>query len=285
MRLALVLSVATLACATWGGNATVNDRGNCAWQVCVRSRDSRTGRTYYVVNEGPVPATVTLTFRSFHNLRPPVRFPGELVVAPESRVNVAQLEAIVRGAPTGAEASITIDLGASDTAPDEDFLYGVPFGGDVPRRLIQGFDGSETHREGMRYALDFAMPKGTPILAAREGTVVHVQDGFERGGADPELLQRANIVVVAHSDGTIASYGHLSPGIFVSVGDSLVEGELLAYSGATGFVGQPHLHFHVGVRLLGDPGRSILIQLKDSDGYPVDLDEGNTVDPASPGPR
>ena len=112
---------------------------------------------------------------------------------------------------------------------------------------------------------------------------MHVQDGFERGGADPELLQRANIVVVAHSDGTIASYGHLSPGIFVSVGDSLVEGELLAYSGATGFVGQPHLHFHVGVRLLGDPGRSILIQLKDSDGYPVDLDEGNTVDPASPG--
>ena len=108
MRLTLVLSVATLACATWGGNATVNDRRNCAWQVCVRSRDSRTGRTYYVVNEGPVPATVTLTFRSFHNLRPPVRFPGELVVAPESRVNVAQLEAIVRGAPTGAEASMVL---------------------------------------------------------------------------------------------------------------------------------------------------------------------------------
>ena len=285
MRLALVLSVSTLACATWGGSSTVRERENCAWQVCVRSRDGRTGRTYYVVNAGPVPATVTLTFRSFHNLKPPIRPAEERVVAAESTVTLAHLDVVVRGAPTAADASITIDLGASDTAPDEDYLYGIPFGGEEPRRLIQGFNGTETHREGIRYALDFAMPRGTPILAARGGTVVHVQDGFERGGADPDLFQRANIVVVAHSDGTVASYGHLSPGVLVSVGDSVAEGDMLAYSGATGFVGQPHLHFHVGVRLLADPGRTIPIRLKDSNGHPIDLDEGSTFEPAQMGDR
>jgi murein DD-endopeptidase MepM/ murein hydrolase activator NlpD len=285
MQLALVLSVSTLACATWGGSSAVSERENCAWQVCVRSRDGRTGRTYYVDNAGPVPATVTLTFRSFRNLRPPIRSPGERVVAAESTMTLAHLDVVVRGARMGAEASITIDLGASDTEPDEEFLYGIPFGGEAPRRLIQGFDGTETHREGMRYALDFAMPKGTPIVAARGGTVVHVQDGFEKGGADPELLQRANIVVVAHGDGTVASYGHLSSGLPVSVGDSVAEGDLIAYSGATGFVGQPHLHFHVGVRLLADPGRTILIRLKDSNGYPVDLAEGSAFEPAQMGDR
>ena len=285
MRLALVLSVSTLACATWGGRSPARERENSAWQVCVRLRDGRTGRTYYVVNAGPVPATVTLTFRSFHNLKPPLLARGERVVAAESTVTLAHLDVIVRGAPMAAEASITIDLGASGTAPDEDYLYGNPFGGEVPRRLIQGFNGSDTHMEGMRYALDFAMPEGTPILAARGGTVVHVQDGFEKGGVDPDLLQRANIVVVAHGDGTVASYGHLSPGILVSVGGSVAEGDLLAYSGATGFAGQPHLHFHVGVRLLGDPGRTILIRLKDSDGRPVNLEEGSTFEPAQMGDR
>lgn len=285
MRLALVLSVSTLACATWGGSSPARERENCAWQVCVRLRDGRTGRTYYVVNAGPVLATVTLTFRSFHNLKPPLLARGERVVAAESTVALAHLDVIVRGAPVAAEASITIDLGASGTAPDEDYLYGIPFGGEVPRRLIQGFNGSDTHMEGMRYALDFAMPEGTPILAARGGTVVHVQDGFEKGGMDPDLLQRANVVVVAHSDGTVASYGHLTPGILVSVGDSVAEGDLLAYSGATGFAGQPHLHFHVGVRLLGDPGRTILIRLKDSDGRPVNLEEGSTFEPVQMGDR
>ena len=206
-------------------------------------------------------------------------------MAPESTMTLAHLDVVVRGAPTAAEVSITIDLGASDTAPDEDYLYGIPFGGEASRRLIQGFNGSDTHIEGMRYALDFAMPEGTPILAARGGTVVHVQDGFEEGGADPDLLQRANIVVVAHGDGTVASYGHLARGIPVSVGDSVAEGDMLAHSGATGFVGQPHLHFHVGVRLLGDPGRTILIRLKDSNGRPVNLDEGSTFEPARMGDR
>jgi hypothetical protein len=54
MRLALVLSVSTLACATWGGRSAVPERDNCAWQVCVRSRDGRAGRTCYVVNADPV---------------------------------------------------------------------------------------------------------------------------------------------------------------------------------------------------------------------------------------
>ena len=71
-----------------------------------------------------------------------------------------------------------------------------------------------------------------------------LQDGFTEGGADPELLERANLVVVAHSDGTMASYGHLRLGVRVSVGDTVNVGAFRGLSGATGFAGQPHLHFH-----------------------------------------
>jgi murein DD-endopeptidase MepM/ murein hydrolase activator NlpD len=132
----------------------------------------------------------------------------------------------------------------------------------------------------MRYSLDFAMPEGTPVLAARVGTVLYLQDGFTVGRADPDLLERANLVVVAHSDGTMASYGHLTPGIPVSVGDTVAEGDVLGLSGLTGFTGQPHLHFHVGRRMLRAPGRTIPIKLRGRGGRLLDLTVGSLIEPA-----
>jgi murein DD-endopeptidase MepM/ murein hydrolase activator NlpD len=133
----------------------------------------------------------------------------------------------------------------------------------------------------MHYSLDFAMPEGTPVLAAREGTVLLVQDGFTEGGTDPGLIERANLVVVAHDDGTMASYGHLRRGIRVRRGDDVREGQLLGFSGATGYAGQPHLHFHVGNRMLGEPGRTIQIRMRGDHGAEVELAVGVTVEPAT----
>ena len=182
-----------------------------------------------------------------------------------------------------ADLSIAIDLGSSSTRPD-DYVYAVPFGGRVPRPLIQGFAGGETHLGSMRYALDIAMPPNTPVFAARDGVVLYLQDGFTEGGGDPSLLECANLVVVAQWDRTMASYGHLSRGIEVEVGDTVHVGDLLGWSGQTGFAGQAHLHFHVGVRMLGEPGRTIPIKLRDRHGELVDLTEGAAIRPARLGP-
>jgi murein DD-endopeptidase MepM/ murein hydrolase activator NlpD len=235
-----------------------------------------------VVNGGPVPATVRLDIQVLQNLRIPRALPIERAVPARSTVTLVFLEVVERGVPTAVRSSLAIDLGASDTEPD-DFLYAMPFGGTEPRPLVQGFNGSDTHMLGMRYALDFGMPGGTPVLAARSGIVVHVQDGFTVGGIDPDLLDRANLVVVGHRDGTMASYGHLSPGVVVAVDDSVAEGDLLGYSGSTGFAGRPHLHFHVGVRALGDPGRTIRVRMKDATGREVPLRTGQTYEPAGAG--
>ena len=193
---------------------------------------------------------------------------------------LVRMRNIVQDWSISPELSISIDLGSSTTEADADHLYSVPFGGDRPRELAQGFDGAESHLASMRYSLDFAMPRGTPVLAARAGTVFYLQDGFTVGGADPDLLERANMVVVAHSDGTMASYGHLRRGIRVSVGDTVGVGDLLGSSGATGFAGQPHLHFHVGKRLLGAPGRTIPIKLRSRDGHLLSLEVGSLIEPA-----
>lgn len=268
-----------VACAAGTEGTGERDRPNCAWRVCVQSVETSTGRVYRAVNREPVPATVLVTFHSLQNFGADVSLPAETVVRPRSSETLVRLRRIQGDWPAVAEPTIAIDLGASDTRPDADVAYAVPFGGEEPRRVSQGFNGEESHLGGMRYSLDFAMPEGTPVLAARSGRVLYVQDGFTEGGPDPDLLQRANVVVVAHRDATMASYGHLAPGIRVSRGQRVRTGDVLGLSGSTGFSGQPHLHFHVGLRLLRDPGRTIPITVHGPDGEPLSLAVGAAVPP------
>lgn len=273
----VVAGILLAGCATTAGGGT--EAPNCAWRACLRFSDGRSGRTYLIENNEPVPVTVRLTFRTLTNLRPQSEIPVERIIAARSTATVIRLSRVQADRSIGAEPSLAVDLGSDSTVADEGYPYSVPFGGDSARTLNQGFDGPDTHLGGMRYSLDFGMPEGTPVIAARAGVVVHIQDGFTEGGLDPALLDRANVVVVAHSDGTMASYGHLSPGIVVSKGDAVEAGDLLGASGSSGFAGQPHLHFHVGKRLLGDPGRTIPITIVDRNGQVLDLEPGSHVEP------
>lgn len=93
------------------------------------------------------------------------------------------------------------------------------------------------------YAVDFAMPTGTPVHAARAGEVVAIREHFRDGnGVDLE----ENFVFVRHADGTVARYFHLTgDGAAVRVGDRVRQGELIGWSGNTGQTAGPHLHFDV----------------------------------------
>ena len=280
MRPLVLFLLLLTGCATATGDPDLRGLSNCAWRVCVRAINLPSGPAYQALNREPVPVTIVLTFRSPGNLQLGADRPIERVVPPDSDAILVRMRNIVQDPSIQPQLSISIDLGSSTTEADADHLYAVPFGGDRARELIQGFDGADSHLASMRYSLDFAMPQRTPVLAARAGIVFYLQDGFTAGRADPDLLERANLVVVAHSDGTMASYGHLRRGLRASVGDTVGVGDLLGLSGATGFVGQPHLHFHVGKRLLGDPGRTIPIKLGDRDRHLLSLEVGSLIEPA-----
>ncbi|WP_429002500.1 M23 family metallopeptidase [Xanthomonas sacchari] len=139
-------------------------------------------------------------------------------------------------------------------------LYALPFA-DRPVRIDQGFGGAFSHRDPANaYALDFALPEGTPVLAAREGVVMEVRDDFHESGTDPRLGQAANLVRVLHADGSMAIYAHLAAGgVQVRVGQAVRRGERLGLSGNTGLSSGPHLHFALqlnrGLRLESVPFR------------------------------
>ena len=96
------------------------------------------------------------------------------------------------------------------------------------------------------HAVDIAMPEGVPVLAARTGFVEAVQAHHRAGPDDEPLTYEGNYVRVRHADGTAATYAHLAhQSVAVAVGDRIAAAQLLGYSGASGEVVVPHLHFVV----------------------------------------
>lgn len=93
--------------------------------------------------------------------------------------------------------------------------------------------------------VDIASPRGSPVRAAFDGTVLFA--GWYGG--------YGKLVIVDHGEGISTLYGHLSA-IMVAPGQRISRGHLIGRVGSTGYSTGPHLHFEV--RRNGrpiDPGR------------------------------
>jgi murein DD-endopeptidase MepM/ murein hydrolase activator NlpD len=96
------------------------------------------------------------------------------------------------------------------------------------------------------HAVDIAMPEGVAIVAARAGVVETIEAHHGASAEDEPLTYDGNLVRVRHADGTAAIYAHLKHrGVAIAVGETVQAGQLLGYSGASGDVLEPHLHFAV----------------------------------------
>jgi len=127
---------------------------------------------------------------------------------------------------------------------DTSFIYQLPFEPGKKRLIVQGYFGAFSHKE--RAALDFKMPKRTKVLAARDGVVIRLREDGDKGGLKSEYRQYGNFVVLQHADNSRSGYWHLQKdGVLVNVGDTVKQGQHIAWSGNTGYTAFPHLHFIV----------------------------------------
>lgn len=112
-------------------------------------------------------------------------------------------------------------------------------------QISQAFHGKFSHyKEPSVFAVDIAMEIGTKLAAARSGTIIWVKDDYHMGAAKQYFLDKANMILILHEDGTYATYGHILQGsAVVKAGDTVVAGQHIAMSGTSGFSSGPHLHF------------------------------------------
>lgn len=184
--------------------------------------------------------------------------------------------------PSRGDAQLRFDYGyvlgdpAATHAPA--MPYRAPFALAKSYEVTQAPPDAITHRDpGSRFAIDFAMPVGSAVHAAREGVVIDVSYRNFRNGMSPELRTEANYVQILHDDGTTAVYAHLQMDtVRVRPGQRVERGEYIANSGNTGFSTGPHLHFVV-LRNAGLRSESVPVTFATAAGAAVSARSGRAL--------
>lgn len=236
----------------------LTDGPHAAVRLRIEERDGRYSAWADNALAGPV--EVMLRYRRNRNFASAPALPARAVVPAGGSALIANLFTADSTRPGDYEVFLDGVPGDPSAKPREfDYLIPLPT---TALRVDQGFGGGFSHADPQnRYALDFAAPIGTPVTAARGGTVMQVESDFAQAGLSEEGYGgRANFVRILHDDGTMALYAHLQQdGALVRVGQRIRQGEQIGLSGNTGFTSGPHLHFAVqvnrGMRLESIPFR------------------------------
>lgn len=126
--------------------------------------------------------------------------------------------------------SVSVSVGANTLRGASnlnfDGYYIRPIAGGVKTQGLHGYNG-----------VDLATYQGAPIYAAAGGTVIVAATGGWNGGY-------GNYIVIAHPNGTQTLYGHALK-VSVSVGEQVIQGQIIGLVGTTGKSTGPHVHFEV----------------------------------------
>ncbi len=200
---------------------------------------------FQVENLKDIDVTITITVNA-ENMILPENLPYTETINGNSAIKMFRISIMDRNKGSKYNYHVDWTRGNKYAEHDDSYVYRLPYATGSYYRISQGYNELFSHNESSRYAIDFAMPEGTLVYAAREGRVVDVRDFNDIGGPTQEFADYSNYIVIRHADDTIGEYHHLQKnGLEVSIGDSVLKGQLIGYSGNTGFSSNPHLHFGI----------------------------------------
>lgn len=179
------------------------------------------------------------------------------------------LTVIDKKSTSGFKTKTHYNYGNSNLKDYVDYSYSLPFQNGKTFTVFQGYNGSFSHQN--ENSLDFKMPIGTEVLAARDGIVIKVVKQFNQNCAEKKCAEFNNYVLIYHNDGTFSKYIHLKRnGVVVKEGDQIKENELIGYSGNVGWSNGPHLHFMVFLQYI-DQVETLKTKFKINDGKDIRL--------------
>ena len=209
--------------------------------------DSDTTDDSYENEDGPATTTVTETVliltlhhKTAEEMREEYRFNARQneYLTLLSAEGAAPLWAdLLGGFEMGELGGEVLTPGSDTTLADGALQWPLPVAGTITSP--QGYrtdpiTGETSYHSGT----DIAVPEGTPILAAADGTVT-VANALDSWGGSYGYY-----VKLDHGGGLTTLYAHCSS-ICVTAGQQVKAGEVIAYVGQTGRATGPHLHFEV----------------------------------------
>jgi murein DD-endopeptidase MepM/ murein hydrolase activator NlpD len=168
-------------------------------------------------NNGNAPVTVAIDIdpSTSYNSATDKTLPHYAVVPANTTRALVHVSAKVKDAAFNFRYNYIWNIGdytARHNCPEH---YRFPFGEKV-RAYGRVSDGTDTPSN--RYAVTFSMPKGTPVLAARKGTVINISSDSK--------------IDILHEDSTIGTYRHLE-----KVAKNIVVGKTVTTEDVIGIVG------------------------------------------------
>ncbi len=215
-----------------------------------------------------IDAVITLS-AELHNMRSSVALPVTVDIKGKSEVLLAEFTPINPMQRWTYQTHYKWQIGGRLAKIPAPYLYRLPFEGDS--RVIQAAHGALSHQIGTpsEEAIDFEIPVGTKVRAARAGEVVAYRNDCTGGTFDSKSFYQNNYVIIRHDDGTYAKYLYLKQdGVLVKIGERVNEGQTIALSGITGERATPHLHFAVFYVVDATKDRSIPVTFKNAQGTP-----------------
>ena len=273
--LLVLVAVAGSSCASHPARLPSGSVTSDPTAVKIRTQRDGSSTRFYVENAERTEVTMTFDI-ALKNLRGSVGMPYTQTFAP-GETEAFELAPVETGVSWGYSYTNYYKLGSTRAVHDDSYAYLLPYEAGKRFRITQGYNGSFSHKGSNQYALDWQMPEGTPVCAARDGLVVKVKDDSDLGGADIRYDRFNNYVLIRHSDGTLGHYCHLKKGgVCVSPGQMVEAGQMIAHSGSTGFSSGPHLHFSVFKTLDGLHRVSIPVKFRTADALAITLAEGRS---------
>jgi murein DD-endopeptidase MepM/ murein hydrolase activator NlpD len=276
----LILGLAGIAMVCGSADIPVREaagRPDDSAKLRVRLVTHRDGGVIYFSVENNELAEVTGFFNvELLNLKSTVGFPHRATFPPGRTTAAFSLAPLEAGRPSDYSFTNYYILGTTSAVHDDCYRYSLPYSTGSAFRVTQGYGGKFSHQGSNRHAIDWRMPVGTPVRAARGGLVVKVRDGSDTGGAQARFACFNNYVLIRHDDGTLGQYCHLKKGgVTVHEGDRVTDGDTIALSGNTGFSSGPHLHFSVYKIKDANERESLPVQFKTAEAQAITLKAGD----------
>ena len=158
--------------------------------------------------------------------QPETNTPDEVTLEIPQTASIEESQPADAAPEPAAQPQYVFPLEDADAAVLQSFGY----------RDVAGVSVDGAAKQAFHSGVDLEAAEGSSVLAVADGTVA----------ASTYDMVYGNQITIQHADGMLTTYSHLSERL-VSEGDSVRQGQIIARSGATGWVTGPHLHLDVQV--------------------------------------
>ena len=155
-------------------------------RITLRQEGSSHNPVYTLHNKYWGPAEVELSLSEASNVIAEPPLPRRIVLRAQSEETVLGIGALNPRQPFSYKLNFRWAPGPPNPVPVRGIVVHPPFAAGESYPISQAFNGDVTHMgTDSQYAVDIVMPVGTPVLAARDGTVMDVEEDFREAPTRP----------------------------------------------------------------------------------------------------